>query len=216
MLKNPEVFFASPVNWHYQKGKYYLQGICFLTKWLTSIQKEIATPKYNRCLWSSLKCIVCVLFIHRGDYQINGLNASSKHCELFWWQATRDRIRTTASLGLAHGSAIVARAGLQVISLQGGVNSDCRFELFLFDLFSGTVVIVIIHNGLPQRTLLLCLTVKLTCLCLEPCPPVDCRKEEIDTSSCLRLAIIGHICKINGLSTLFPEHPPPTQSLIYI
>ena len=48
-------------------------------------------------------------------------------------------------------------------------------------LFIG-FVIIIIHTGLPQRILLLCLPVKLKCLCLELCPPVDGRKEEINTS----------------------------------
>ena len=42
---------------------------------------------------------------------------------------------------------------------------------------------IIIQNGLPQRILPLCLTVKLKCLCSEPCPLVDGRKEEINTSS---------------------------------
>ena len=44
------------------------------------------------------------------------------------------------------------------------------------------LLFVAIQNGLPQRILPLCLTVKLECLCSEPCPPVDGRKEEINTS----------------------------------
>ena len=51
----------------------------------------------------------------------------------------------------------------------------------LFDLLSVTFVTVVTHNGLPQRILPLCLTVKLKCLCSELCPPVDGRKEEINT-----------------------------------
>ena len=42
-------------------------------------------------------------------------------------------------------------------------------------------VIIIIQNGLLQRILPLCLTIKLNCLCSEPCPPADGRKEEINT-----------------------------------
>ena len=74
------------------------------------------------------------------------------------------------------------------------------------DLLSIAFVIIILHNGLPQRILPLCLTVKLKCLCSEPCPPIDGRKEKTNTPPCLRLAILGDICKINGLFTLFP--PP--------
>ena len=51
-----------------------------------------------------------------------------------------------------------------------------------FDLLSVAFVIIIIQNGLPQRILPVCLTVKLKWLCLEPCPPVDDRKEEKNTS----------------------------------
>ena len=48
-------------------------------------------------------------------------------------------------------------------------------------------VVIIVHNGLPQGTLLLCLNVKLKCLCsqgdnLTPLPVDDCRKEETNTS----------------------------------
>ena len=45
----------------------------------------------------------------------------------------------------------------------------------------------------------LCLIVKLKCLCSEPCPPVDGKKEEINTSAYLSLAILGEICRINHL-----------------
>ena len=54
----------------------------------------------------------------------------------------------------------------------------------------------------------LCLTIELKCHCSEPCPPVDGRKEEINTSPCLRLAILGDICEINGLF-YFVFSPPP-------
>ena len=78
---------------------------------------------------------------------------------------------------------------------------------YFFDLLSVAFVIIITHNGLPQRILPFCLTAKLTSLCLEPCPPVNSRKTGINTSPCLRLAIPGDICKIKGLFTLFPHLP---------
>ena len=66
-----------------------------------------------------------------------------------------------------------------------GKSSCCRKEPILtpcwnsfFDFLFVAVVTIIIHTGLPQRTLPLCLTVKLKCLCLVhretiwPCPPV--------------------------------------------
>ena len=52
---------------------------------------------------------------------------------------------------------------------------------YSFDLLSIAPAILIIHNGLPQRILPLCLTAQLKCLCSDPCPPVDCRKKEINT-----------------------------------
>ena len=54
---------------------------------------------------------------------------------------------------------------------------NCSFNLFLV-----ACVIIIIWNDLPQRLLPLCLTLKLKCLCSGPCPPVDGRKEKINTS----------------------------------
>ena len=48
-----------------------------------------------------------------------------------------------------------------------------------FDLLSVAFIFIITHNGLPQRALHLCLTIKLKCLCSEPCPPVDGRKEKL-------------------------------------
>ena len=52
---------------------------------------------------------------------------------------------------------------------------NCFFDLLLVDF-----VIIIIQNGLPQR---ICPSAfLLKCLCLEPCLPVDGRKEEINTS----------------------------------
>ena len=50
------------------------------------------------------------------------------------------------------------------------------------DLLFIAFVIIIIQNGLPQRILTLCLTIKLKCLCSEPCLPMDGRKEEMNTS----------------------------------
>ena len=54
---------------------------------------------------------------------------------------------------------------------------NCFFDL-LFIVF----VLIIIQYGLPQRILHLCLTVKLKSLCSEPCPPMNGREEEINTS----------------------------------
>ena len=70
------------------------------------------------------------------------------------------------------------------------------------------------HNGLPQRILPLCLAVKWNCLCSEPCPSVDGRKEEINTSPCLRLAILGDTCKIKWPFN-FVSSPHLTSSLIH-
>ena len=68
-----------------------------------------------------------------------------------------------------------------------------------FDLFSIAFVIIIIINGLPQRILPLCLTVKVPLFR----PVSACRwQEEINTSLCLRLAILVNVCKIKGLFTL--------------
>ena len=78
---------------------------------------------------------------------------------------------------------------------QGKANSDSIMNLFLLLAF----VIIIIDNGLHLRILPLCLTVKLKFLCSELYPPVGGRKKEINTSPCLKLTILGDICKINGL-----------------
>ena len=69
-----------------------------------------------------------------------------------------------------------------VVLLQGKASSDPHDGTVVFDLLSIAFDVIIIHSGLPQRILLLCMTVKLNCLCSEPCPPVDGRKEEINTS----------------------------------
>ena len=47
----------------------------------------------------------------------------------------------------------------------------------------------------------------LKCLCSKPCPPIDGRKEKINTSLCLRLSILGDIYKINGFFILSPYLP---------
>ena len=73
-----------------------------------------------------------------------------------------------------------------------------------FDLLSFAFVVIIIQNGLPQRILPLCLTIKLKCLCSEPWRCQEGRNEHIP---CLRFVILGDICKINGLFTLFPHLP---------
>ena len=68
------------------------------------------------------------------------------------------------------------------VVLQGRANSDPHDGTVVFDSLSVAFAVTIIHSGLPQRILPLCLTVKLNCLCSEPCPPVDGRKEIINTS----------------------------------
>ena len=50
-------------------------------------------------------------------------------------------------------------------------------------LLSVAPVIIIIHSGLPQTALPFCLTVEKKCLCSRPCPSVDGRKKEMNTSS---------------------------------
>ena len=62
---------------------------------------------------------------------------------------------------------------------------------------------MIIQKGLPQRTLPLCLTVKLNCLSSELCPTVDDRHGEINTP----LLAILDICRINDFFTLLPHLP---------
>ena len=47
---------------------------------------------------------------------------------------------------------------------------------YFFDLLFVAFVIIITQNGLPQRILPFCLTVKLQCLCSEPSLPVYRRK----------------------------------------
>ena len=71
----------------------------------------------------------------------------------------------------------------RALLLKGKANSDSTLELF-FDLHFLMFIIIIIHNGLPQRI-----------LPSQPDPVhlLDGKKEEINTSPCLRLAIVGHI-----------------------
>ena len=73
----------------------------------------------------------------------------------------------------------------RALLLKGKANSDSILELF-FDLHFLTFIIIIIQNGLPQRI-----------LPSQPDPVhlLDGKKEEINTSPCLRLAILGHIRK---------------------
>ena len=78
----------------------------------------------------------------------------------------------------------------------------------LYGLLSIAFVIINVHNGLSQRILPLCPTIKLKCLCSETCPLGDGRNKEINTSPCLKFAILGGICKINGLFTLCPHLLP--------
>ena len=89
-----------------------------------------------------------------------------------------------------------------VMPLQREVNPEIL--LTVFDLLSIGFVIIIIHKGLHQRILPLCL---FKYLFSEPCPPVDGRREEINTSSCLKLAILGDTCKIKRSFVSLPPLP---------
>ena len=51
----------------------------------------------------------------------------------------------------------------------------------LLPLLLLTKRILFIHNSLPRGTLPLCLSIKPKCFCSGPCPPVNGRKEEINT-----------------------------------
>ena len=73
--------------------------------------------------------------------------------------------------------------------------------LTLFDLLSIGFVILIIHKGLPQRILPLCL---FKYLFSEPCPPVDGRREEINILLPEACHSRRHLLRLKGLFTLFP------------
>ena len=76
-----------------------------------------------------------------------------------------------------------------------------------FDMLFAAFVIIIIQNGLPQRILPLCLTVKVPLFrTLSTCGWQEGRNEHIPS---LRLAILGDIYKINAPFTLFPHPTPP-------
>ena len=82
------------------------------------------------------------------------------------------------------------------------VKGKSQFWLFCARSVSlATFVIIVTHNGLPQRIPPLCLTGKLKYLCSELCLPVDVRKEEINTTAYLRFAILGGTCKISFLTS---------------
>ena len=94
--------------------------------------------------------------------------------------------------------------------LEEPILSPCWICFFDFNLpiVLLTKKILFTHNGLPWRTLPLCLNVKPKCLCLGACPPVGgYRKEEMNNVFSLRLAILRDMWKINGLLTLFPHLP---------
>ena len=87
----------------------------------------------------------------------------------------------------------------KVKSLQRRTNSDSSWNCF-FGLLFVAVVIIITHNGLPQRILPLCLTVKLKCFCsaqreiIWTCLPVNSyNKEKRWTHPFQRLAISGDV-----------------------
>ena len=85
-----------------------------------------------------------------------------------------------------------------------------------FNLLSIAFVTVITQKGLPQR-------IPASLPDSQTEVPLfrtlaTCRWQEgTNTSPCLRLAILGDACKINGLFTLFHFLPacPPTPSLIH-
>ena len=77
-----------------------------------------------------------------------------------------------------------------------------------FYLFPIAFVIIIKHNGLPQRILPLCLTVKVLLFRTLFSGWLEGRNEQTPS-----LAILGDTCKINGLFTLLPaSSPPPSLS----
>ena len=83
----------------------------------------------------------------------------------------------------------------------GSVSSTLTFASCCFCSLS-------MPKSLPPGTLTFCLNVKPKCLCSGIWPSVDdYKKEEMNTFPPW-LAILGHICKINGLSTLLPHLPP--------
>ena len=77
-------------------------------------------------------------------------------------------------------------------------------------------VIIIIHNGLPQGNLPLCLNVKLKCLCsvhretTSPHPPVDVsRKKKKLTHPLMRLAIPqGYLQNLRPFDFTYSSPPP--------
>ena len=81
----------------------------------------------------------------------------------------------------------------------------CFFDLIL------VAFVIIIHNGLSQRILPLCLTVTKLPLfrTLSTCRWQERRNQQIP---CLRLAILGDIRKIKSLFT-FPPHIPHLCSI---
>ena len=89
-----------------------------------------------------------------------------------WTVACQDPLSFTISWSLLKFMSIES-----AMPLQREVNPDTL--LTLFDLLSIGFVILIIHKGLPQRILPLCL---FKYLFSEPCPPVDGRREEIEVS----------------------------------
>ena len=82
-----------------------------------------------------------------------------------------------------------------------------RWNCF-FDLLSVAFAITVTLNDFLKRTPPLCLL--KSALVENPVHlPPDGREEEINTSSCLRLAILGGICNIHGLFPLLPHLPHP-------
>ena len=74
-----------------------------------------------------------------------------------------------------------------------------------FNLLFTAFVIRIIQNGLPQRILPLCLTLNYSAFVQNPVHLwQEGRKEHI---LCLRLAVLGDVCKMNGLFTWLPHLP---------
>ena len=109
------------------------------------------------------------------------------------------------------------------IVLGGSTNSDSLLKLFLWLVFVAFVTIII-HKGLPQKTLPLCQTHTEVPLLrtLSACSWQEGRHEH---TPCPRLAILGGLYKINGLLILLPHlspisdlertwHPSPSKMII--
>ena len=124
-------------------------------------------------------------------------------CLVYWWRPHRKELADGCRLVL-HLEVFKILVWLINILLQrrsqfwlhGG---KCFFDL-LFIAF-----VISIHNGLLKSTLPLCLTVKVPLF--RTWSTYRWQKGRNEHLLCLRLAILGDVCKINDLFTLLPHLP---------